>query len=705
NEMSGARAEKAHMLREWLTSDNGPQRVIITCRTADYDQTLDMGLPVVQIGDMDYSHIERFATTYLGDDLAQIFLAQILPKTSWEERHKQHLHQIARNPFLLSAMILTHKSSPHGEVPDNLGLLMHQLVSEIWEREHANPGTPNASFEELRTALADLAFAMLDSDLGIYVPYSYALENTGSELLLELAQKMQLIEIRASSVRFSQQMFQDYFAALALGRQSLSAYLHTPQIQTGGRYTAGKWDQAMIMYSGTTANTDEVLLEISRHNPFLALECISSGINASDRTVDPIIGSLIRIANTPESDARVATANILARIDENLAIPILLEAMRDGSWDVRWAATLTLQEIDITLLSGLTDVLWELEHDIQDAAEVAVRQLGPDALPTLLKLLQSDNWKMRRGAAWGLGRVQDRAALPGLVQALHDEDNLVSAEAATSLGQIKDEAGVTWLVETLQHANWRVRRAAAQALAMTGRPALSALTEALKNEHEDVRRLAIEALKEINDPDITEILLEASYDESAEVRGAAIDALSGTQDEIIVERLIECLADNTRTRWNRNRICDIAARVLAAIDMTEARNALEHWQKDEVQLAPRQKNITSKSSGSKSANRARERLQRITRPTAEAPASPQTLAQAQDKTNSQPQRDVVRPLKAELSPTAILHLARALENQEPRVRLAAIEALTTIGTSAALEILVQALRDNDPEVVKAATRG
>lgn len=704
NEMTGAYTRKIEMLRAWIESENGPKRVIVTCRTADYNETLNLHLPRVQINDMDRPHIEEFAINYLGEELSQIFLTQILPRHPWDEQHKQYLLQLARNPFLLSALILIHKSSAYGEVPENLGILLRRLVAEIWEREHPQPGMPATSFEELEMALSDLAYAMIEDETGIYVPYNFALENMGSEALLKAARQTGFVEIRASMVRFSQQVLQDYFAALVLSRTDPDSRIPLPQIGSGGEYIPGRWDRSVVIYSGLAYNTDETLLGIARTNPFLALECIASGINASDHTVEPIIGKLIHMGNTPENDARVATASILAHINQEMALPILMQAMREGRWDVRWAATLALQDMDVPLLPGLTDTLWELEHDIQDATDSAIRYLGPSALPTLLKLLNSDNWKMRRSAAWALGRVRDEAAVPGLVQALHDEDNLVGAEAAISLGYIKDNSAIPWLSDTLRHANWRVRRAAAQSLSAIGSLAIEPLLQVLEDAEDDVRRLAIDALKEINDAAIDDILLDTTHDPNAEVRAAAIDALRGREDSRIVHRLIECLSDQTRIKWNRKRICDIAAQVLDTFHAPEARAAMEQWQKDEgdFQLAPKQKAVPTKSPLSKeTASTARDRLMRIKQTTdADAPHA-QALEATYDE-DWQKRRDAVVSLRQVNVPIVTLRLMGLLEDEQPEVRLAAVETLATINDSQAHETLIKALRDNNVEVAKAA---
>src|SRR5690606_3455594 len=51
-ERGGTHENKMKALRDWLHSQNGPQRVVITCRSATPDIPFDLGLPIVQIQDM-----------------------------------------------------------------------------------------------------------------------------------------------------------------------------------------------------------------------------------------------------------------------------------------------------------------------------------------------------------------------------------------------------------------------------------------------------------------------------------------------------------------------------------------------------------------------------------------------------------------------------------------------------------------------------
>ena len=711
NEIQGARNDKIQQIRRWLDSRTPPQRLIVTCRSADYGPEVDLGLPIVQIGKMDRQHIEQFVTYYLGEEIAPILISQIVPARSWDEQHKHYLYQIARNPFFLSAMILAHKSSPYGDVPETLGMLMHRAVIEMWERESSKHQGNPVTFEELVTALSDFAYILTEHELGPYVPYAYALEYIGSQLLLDSALTMNFVEICAGHVRFAYEPLKDYFAALALARVDLSDKLTPPEITRSGEYVPARWDNAFLMLSSQVHDPDTFLLDMARINPFLALECIASGVNISAQLVEPILGELIQVANISQQDARVATAAILARISTDLALPVLLEAMRVGRWHVRQAAALALWEIEIPTLEGLSGILEELEDDIQDATNTAVRHLGANALPTLLKLLHDESWKTRRSAAWALGYIKDRAAVPGLVHTLFDDDNLVSAEAARTLGKIKDAAAVPRLLETLRHSNWRVRKAAARALGAIGTPALHFLVAVLHDKEEDVRRLAVHALKTIEDPKVAPALLDASHDACAEVRGAAVDAMQGREDGNVAKRLVECLTDTEIARWNRQRICDMAASILIQMNTSQILAAIEQWHQEQpVVYSDEAQDMQSRSRTSK--NIAKQRLKNLTRPVDNGSSSAPVDRDEGDMPleavfdgDWETRRDAVRALvSSESSAVAILLLMRALEDPHIEVRLAAVDGLAAIQEDAALNALLRGLKDGEQAVIDKITQ-
>ena len=697
NEIWGERARKVQELGTWLAANRESRQVIITCRDEAFGRDVDLGLPVIQLGTLDRHNIESFVINYLGEEIAPILLSELLPQSNWEDDHKRYLYALAKNPVLLSALIIVYKSSPSGDTPPNLGVLLKRVVREIWDRKNQDGTIESIIYEELEAALADLAYSMIQDEMGIHTPVEYALEIMGDERQLYAAISLNLIELRYGNVRFVYDIFRDYYAALALAKHDITRNVFPPQLGRGGVYQPHKWDRPVIILSGLLPEHQVNLVEIARQNPFLALECIASGLNVSDRLIEPIMGRLIQIANTKESDARVATARILGKINYDLALPILLEAMRDGQWDVRWAAMLSLREIEVATLPGLTEVLEELDHSTQESAHMAIRYLGESALPTLLELLQHQDRKTRRSAAWALGYIKDLAAVPALVQALYDEDNLVSTEAARALATIRDPAAIPWLLEILHHPNTRVRKAAAKALCDMGQIAIPALLNALEDKRPDIRRLIIAVLGEQDDPAILPALLEASFDRNVDVRGAAIAALEGREDRAVVQRLMECLGDTAITTGNRKRICDIAARILTNITPSQPFETVDQAQ--DVHLASDYSSESDEAMSSKSQGSAAEakiRLLNTKSVTSDTDHTDLPLAQAMNDPDWQVRLKAIESIDPDdISPVSTLLLIQAIDDVETQVRITALKAIDTDNAGACVNAWQKCLRDTD----------
>jgi HEAT repeat protein len=570
---------KAGALRDWLHSDNAPPRVILTCRTADYDAGRNMHLSIVQIQEMDREHIEQFVTHYLGEKAAGIFMSRVFP----DEKGKDYLYQFARNPFLLSALILLFKSSEYGDLPQNLGLLLKQLAREIWEREHLYRPSPGIPYTEMETALGDLAYAMLEADVPMFVSREYALEHIGSEALLIEALQSNYLETKGDNIRFSYKLIQDYFTAVGVKNEDRAGTIPRPRLGADGRRVASRWDMVKLILIGQDPNPDATLREIANVNPFLALECIASGVTISDNSVHVILSEMQKNVAQEEGINCIEMVRILSTIDAESALRVLPGILRGAKWELRWAATLLLWDMDIPYFEGLVEALENLDDRIKDETALVLRQLDKQVLPSLIHLLRHPNWKLRRDAAWGLGVLRDRAGVPGLVAALHDLEHNAAAAAADSLSDIRDPDAIPWLLNTLHHKHWKAKKAAAKALGSMGGAALNGLITTLNEGAEDSRRLVIEALKSIQTDSVTAILLQATYDESAEVRGAAIDALENQHDDEIIKRLIECLGDNTRLNSNRKLIADMAAEVLEKSGRPEALEAVKTWRENAIE--------------------------------------------------------------------------------------------------------------------------
>lgn len=112
-----------------------------------------------------------------------------------------------------------------------------------------------------------------------------------------------------------------------------------------------------------------------------------------------------------------------------------------------------------------------------------------------IRALSDPGWRVRRNAAWALGVFGRPLAAEPLCRALRDT-----------------------------HAE--VRRCAMEALAQIGEPAVEPLIRTLGSTYVHARRHAAEALGKIGGTRATEGLCEALHDSEREVRAQAMDALA-----------------------------------------------------------------------------------------------------------------------------------------------------------------------------------
>lgn len=107
-----------------------------------------------------------------------------------------------------------------------------------------------------------------------------------------------------------------------------------------------------------------------------------------------------------------------------------------------------------------------------------------DAVPVLVKALEDDTWDGRDAAAEALGmtRQDTPEVMTALIQALHDQDQRIRMAAARALGRCKFEqaTAVQALTKVLGDSDMNVQLAAIEALGEIGPAAKSALPQLQK---------------------------------------------------------------------------------------------------------------------------------------------------------------------------------------------------------------------------------
>ena len=278
-----------------------------------------------------------------------------------------------------------------------------------------------------------------------------------------------------------------------------------------------------------------------------------------------------------------------------------------------------------------------------DVVESLVRQ-GHRVVEQLSAVLQDDDPSTRIAAVEALGRVGDRSATAVLVAAL-DDDVSVAVAAAGALARLGDGAAFEPLLRLIGHRDTAVRQAAIGALNSIGHPQMAArIGGLLTSDDHFVRESAVRIAGYFGYPGTATTLLARTRDPVESVRRVALEHLPFLDDERVTPMLVAALQDETPSARAA------AARALARVD---------------------------------------DGAEPLRRALADADAwvryyAARSLGSLRDAEG----RDV------------LLRLAE--DDPLPHVRIAAIEALATIGTADILPRMQAWCEAGDPEVAAAA---
>ena len=277
----------------------------------------------------------------------------------------------------------------------------------------------------------------------------------------------------------------------------------------------------------------------------------------------PAIPSLIGVLKNENCTLRQAAAESLDRIgwipDRGESGATYWVAKRNWDLCVAIGAPAVLPVIE-ALKNDSSSIRW-------DAAEALGRIGDARAVPSLKNALKDENSSVRRAVIEALGKIGAPAVLP-LIDALENGDDDARWTAAKVLGKIGGTQAVPALINALRKSS--VCRAAAKALdnigwspdggevsaiywiakkkldhcVRIGTPAVLPLVDALRNDDDDVRCAAAEALGKLADVRAVPPLVQVLKDEASNVRRASAEALGKLGDARAVTPLKASLMDS-----------------------------------------------------------------------------------------------------------------------------------------------------------------
>jgi len=287
------------------------------------------------------------------------------------------------------------------------------------------------------------------------------------------------------------------------------------------------------------------------------------------------------LASTAHPLVRGRAAEVCGFSKDASATPALLEALKDRYFEVRSRAVLALGNIgDARAIPFIKPLLKDEEGEVRSAACVAIAKfrntsvfdeianvmlddptidvrhsaamaLGdtkhPAAIPFLMEALRDSSWWFERdeSASDLLSAIEKMgpAVIEPLIEALGDKEGTVRRYAAFTLGRIGDLRAIEELGMTLYDLHNEVRKAAGEALAKFGEPAVDIFIEALNHPEAEVRENAVVAMGKVRDPRVGLALIEMLRDPIRDVRKQAMLTLGELRDKRALPALHEIVSN------------------------------------------------------------------------------------------------------------------------------------------------------------------
>jgi HEAT repeat protein len=288
---------------------------------------------------------------------------------------------------------------------------------------------------------------------------------------------------------------------------------------------------------------------------------------------------------------------------------------------------------------------------------------------------------IRVAALQGLAAVEPSQAVARWKAALQDPDAEVQAAAVRGLGANPSEAAANALIEAMPRLNAQARVRAIAALSMRSNPPAATIAKAMEDPDAAVRASAMEALSRVSEP--------------AAIQRLAMLAASGNESEraaarLALERMPGAAADRA---------------MVAAIGNAEAAVKLELIRAAGLRGISEAGDELVRAAGSSDRALRREAL-RALRESASAAQVAGLLALLPATKQEADRRELERAIAAALrrSPPsageAVLSAYRSAK--EPAARGSLLQVLGQSGSREALPVVMEALEDPSPEIVRAA---
>ena len=255
---------------------------------------------------------------------------------------------------------------------------------------------------------------------------------------------------------------------------------------------------------------------------------------------------LVSLFNRSGADVKLNVINILAVTGGDIAVKLLINALKSKEWRIRVRAVKNLGKMKSNKsVEPLMEILSEKDPQMKKSALDALMEIGDKKIaPSVLVLLKDEDLMIRQKAVDCIYEIGDSQIIPQVLELMQEKDVNIRRCAIEIINKMKDPKAGEALVRAMKDSDWWVRNVAMEALAeIKGENTVTILIAMLNDSDENIRRCAVEFFNRVSDPSAVEPLIGLLNDKDWWVREKTVSALGRLKDPRAIKPLTELIND------------------------------------------------------------------------------------------------------------------------------------------------------------------
>ncbi len=318
---------------------------------------------------------------------------------------------------------------------------------------------------------------------------------------------------------------------------------------TGDKYDAVRGAAKKLVLLKANSKIVKKLIE-NLESPNSYLKISSTELLCEIKTQSCVL-DLVSLFNRGGADVKLNVINILAATGGDIAVKLLINALKSKEWRIRVRAVKSLGKMKSNKsVEPLMEILSEKDPQMKKSALDALMQIGDKKIaPSVLSLLRDEDLMIRQKAVDCIYEIGDSQVIPQVLELMQEKDVNIRRCAIEIINKMKDPKAGEALVKAMKDSDWWVRNVAMEALAeIKGENTVSILIAMLNDSDENIRRCAVEFFNRVSDPSAVEPLIGLLNDKDWWVREKTVSALGRLKDPRAIKPLTKLINDE-EIKW------------------------------------------------------------------------------------------------------------------------------------------------------------